>query len=80
MENPVFSNKITKVVITPRRSANGEEARGFDPIRIDNVVGEILYYETLFSPTTTATIIIANPNAKQKISNVFSGTESRQCF
>jgi len=71
MENPVFSNKITKVVITPRRSANGEEARGFDPVRIDNVVGEILYYETLFSPTTTATIIIANPNAKQKITDAF---------
>ena len=59
MENPVYSSKITKVVITPRRTSNGDESRGFDPVRIDNVVGEILYYETLFSPTTTATIIIA---------------------
>jgi len=48
MENPVYSSKITKVVITPRRTSNGDESRGFDPVRIDNVVGEILYYETLF--------------------------------
>ena len=72
MENPVYSNKITKVVITPKRTADGAEVRGgLEPVRIDNIVGEILYYETLFSPTTTATIIIANPNAKQKLADTF---------
>jgi len=71
MENPVFSSKITSVRITPRRSANGSEGRGFEPVQIENIVGEILYYETLLSPTTTATIIIANPNGKQKISDAY---------
>jgi hypothetical protein len=74
--SPTSAPAFEQILLKPRYRKDKSQIPYSETNWVDllaaNVVGEIHYYETVFSPTITANITIVNPNIKSKIFEDFS--------